>query len=326
MRTFSIDRPTSLAEAARLGAGDAMFIAGGTDLLQLIKEGVQAPPQLIDLEAVLDAEITVSPRSLRIGAGVRMEQAATNPDVAHLAPVIAEALLESASPQVRNLATIGGNLLQRTRCGYFRDAGEPRCNKRHPGAGCAAIGGENRIHAVLGASAACIATHPSDLAVALVALDASLHLIGPGGERRMAVEALYRSWDEAPDRDTTLGAGDIIVAVEVPLGPLSKQARYLKTRDRASFEWALLSAAVALEIDDGVVRGARVAMGGVASKPWRMRNVEGALIGRPADVAHFATAAALATEGAETWGKNAFKTTLMPKFLTRALMVAGGAA
>lgn len=310
----------------KLGASGAEYIAGGTDLLQLLKEGVRAPSRLVDLDPVLDAEITVSPNSLRIGAGVRMEQAATDPDVMRLAPMVAEALLESASPQIRNMATMGGNLLQRTRCGYFRDIGEPSCNKRSPGSGCAAIGGENRIHAVLGASDACIATHPSDLAVALVAMDASLRVVGPGGERSMVAEALFREWTTQPDQDSTLRPGEIIAAIDIPVDAAGRNARYVKLRDRASFEWALLSAAVAMAVVDGAVREVRVAMGGVASKPWRMRNVEGALTGKRAGIEQYAAAAALATEGAEARGRNAFKVTLIPKLLTRALIMAGGEA
>jgi xanthine dehydrogenase YagS FAD-binding subunit len=326
MQPYTLERPVRLADAARLAAEDGDFIAGGTDMVQLLKEWVRRPGRLIELEGLLDDGIAIEGETLRIGAGARMEAVATHPDVARAAPMIAEALLESASPQVRNLATMGGNLLQRTRCGYFRDVGVAACNKRDPGSGCAAIGGENRIHAVLGTSSVCIATHPSDLAVVLVALDASLAVIGPDGERRIAAEALYRVWDRQPELETTLHPGEIITAIAIPLGPIARRGRYVKVRDRAAFEWALLSAAVALDSEDGIVRAARVAMGGVGSKPWRMRNVEGALIGRPAEPASFAAAAALCTEGAVTHGGNDFKITLMPKVLARALALAGDAA
>jgi xanthine dehydrogenase YagS FAD-binding subunit len=326
MQPFSLDRPSSLQHAAQLGADGGAFIAGGTDMVQLLKEWVRRPARLVDLDPLLDDGIVAVDHSLRIGAGARMEQVATNPDVARLAPVVAQALLESASPQVRNLATMGGNLLQRTRCGYFRDVGVAACNKRAPGSGCAALEGENRIHAVLGTSDACIATHPSDLAVALVALDAWLHLAGPDGGRRIALEAMYRTWESNPQQETTLRPGEIITAIEIPTGRLARVSRYLKVRDRASFEWALLSVAVALEVIDGSIRQARIAMGGVGTKPWRMRNVEGALIGRPATLAAFAAAASLATEGAVVRGRNTFKLTLMPKVLTRALTIAGEAA
>ena len=195
MQPFTLHRPGQLDEAARLAAGGAEFIAGGTDMMQLMKEWVRTPPQLIDLDPLLDTRIDAASEGLRIGAGARMEEVAVHPEAARLAPAICEALLESASPQVRNLATMGGNLLQRTRCGYFRDVGVESCNKRHPGSGCAAIDGENRIHAVLGTSDQCIATQPSDLAVTLVALEARLQLAGVDGERSLPVEDLYRTWD-----------------------------------------------------------------------------------------------------------------------------------
>ncbi|PPQ30852.1 FAD binding domain-containing protein [Rhodopila globiformis] len=326
MQSFTLQRPSGLAEAARLGAEGGEFIAGGTDMLQLMKEWVRTPDRLVDLDPVLDPRIEAGPQGLRIGAGARMEAVAVHPEVARIAPAISEALLESASPQVRNLATMGGNLLQRTRCGYFRDAGVAACNKRRPGSGCAAIGGENRIHAVLGTSGQCIATHPSDFAVALVALEATLHLAGPDGERDMPIHHLYRTWDTHPEQETNLRPGEIIAAIQVPATALSRNARYLKVRDRAAFEWALLSAAVGLEIDGGTVRAARVAMGGVGTKPWRMRAVEAALIGKPANDDSYAAAAAHATEGAVARGENAYKITLMPRVLARALALAGGAA
>jgi xanthine dehydrogenase YagS FAD-binding subunit len=216
--------------------------------------------------------------------------------------------------------------LQRTRCGYFRDVGVAECNKRRPDSGCAAIGGENRTHAVLGTSDQCIATHPSDFAVALVALEATLHLASPDGERRIPVEELYRTWDTHPEQETNLRPGEIITAIEVPATTLARSARYLKVRDRASFEWALLSAAVALEVTNGTVRAARVAMGGVGTRPWRMRAVEAALAGKPASPESYAAAAAHATEGAMPRGENVYKIALMPKVLARALALAGGAA
>jgi len=326
MQSFTLERPSGLAEASRLAAQGAEFIAGGTDMLQLMKEWVRTPGQLVDLDPLLDPHVELGPQGLRIGAGARMEAVAVHPQVTRIAPAIREALLESASPQVRNLATMGGNLLQRTRCGYFRDVGVAECNKRRPGSGCAAIGGENRIHAVLGTSDQCIATHPSDFAVALVALEATLHLAGPNGERRIPVEDLYRTWDTHPEQETNLRPGEIITAIEVPATALARNSRYLKVRDRASFEWALLSAAVALEVADGTVRAARVAMGGVGTRPWRMHAVEAALIGKSANSGTYAAASAQATEGAVPRGGNAYKITLMPKVLARALALAGGAA
>jgi len=315
-----------LNEAARLAASGAEFITGGTDMTQLMKEWVRTPPQLVDLDPLLDNRIDTASDGLRIGAGARMEEVAIHPDVARIAPAVCEALLESASPQVRNLATMGGNLLQRTRCGYFRDVGVEACNKRRPGSGCAAIGGENRIHAVLGTSDQCIATQPSDLAVALVALEARLQLIGADGARSLPVEDLYRTWDTQPDQETTLKPGEIITAIEISRSALARGSRYLKVRDRAAFEWALLSAAVALDTADGEIRAARIAMGGVGTKPWRMRNVEVALAGQPVNPETFAAAAAHATDGAVARAGNDYKVKLMPTVLARALAIAGGAA
>jgi xanthine dehydrogenase YagS FAD-binding subunit len=326
MQSFTLESPSGLAEASRLAVHGAEFIAGGTDMLQLMKEWVRTPGRLVDLELLLDPHIELGPQGLRIGAGARMEAVAVHPEVARIAPAISEALLESASPQVRNLATMGGNLLQRTRCGYFRDVGVAECNKRRPGSGCAAIGGENRVHAVLGTSDQCIATNPSDFAVALVALEATLHLAGPGGDRRIPVEDLYRNWDTHPEQETNLRQGEIITAIEVPATALTRNSRYLKVRDRASFEWALLSAAVALEVADGTVRAARIAMGGVGTRPWRMRAVEAALVGKSANSDPYAAASTHATEGAVSRGQNAYKVTLMPKVLAHALALAGGAA
>jgi xanthine dehydrogenase YagS FAD-binding subunit len=326
MQPFTLHRPTQLNEAARLAASGAEFITGGTDMTQLMKEWVRTPPQLVDLDPLLDNRIDTASDGLRIGAGARMEEVAIHPDVARIAPAVCEALLESASPQVRNLATMGGNLLQRTRCGYFRDVGVEACNKRRPGSGCAAIGGENRIHAVLGTSDQCIATQPSDLAVALVALEARLQLIGADGARSLPVEDLYRTWDTQPDQETTLKPGEIITAIEISRSALARGSRYLKVRDRAAFEWALLSAAVALDTADGEIRAARIAMGGVGTKPWRMRNVEVALAGQPVNPETFAAAAAHATDGAVARAGNDYKVKLMPTVLARALAIAGGAA
>ena len=282
MQFFTLDRPATLADAVRAGGP---YIGGGTDLLQLMKEGVSRPSRLVDLAGLLPRDITLAGGVLRIGGGVPMEQVATDPNVATAAPMIAEALLESASVQVRNLALIGGNPLQRTRCGYFRDPGFAACNKRSPGSGCAARGGENRILAVLGTSEHCIAAQPSDFAVTLVALRAELLLHGPDGTRRIKAEELHRLPGDRPDLETTLRPGEVIEAYEIPIDAAARNSVYLKVRDRASFEWALLSAAVGLEIAEGHIRAARVAMGGVGTKPWRMHRVEDALIGaraRPA--------------------------------------------
>lgn len=313
---FTLERPATLRDAVH-AAGE--FIAGGTDMIQLMQEDVRRPARLIDLVGVLPSGVLVEGRRARIDAGTTMEDAATYPPLAEAAPAIVEALLESASPQVRNLATMGGNLLQRTRCGYFRDAGNAHCNKRAPGTGCAAIGGENRIHAVLGTSEQCIATHPSDLAVALLALRAELALDGPAGARHIALADLHRSWDARPEVETTLERGEVITAIEVPLDAAASNSIYLKVRDRAAFEWALMSAAVGLVIENGRIVQARVAMGGVGSRPWHMREVEEALIDAPPEPGPIAHAAARAAEGARGWGRNDFKLALMPRVLARAI-------
>ncbi len=217
---------------------------------------------------------------------------------------------------------MGGNLLQRTRCGYYRDAGNPRCNKRIPGSGCAAIGGENRLLAVLGTSEQCIASNPSDLAVALLALRAELALDGPEGVRHIPLADLHRSYDDDPKHETTLKTAEIITAIEIPLDAAAANSIYLKVRDRAAFEWSLLSAAVGLEIQGGRIAEARVAMGGVGTKPWRMRQVEEALIDAPPELEPIARAAARAAEGARGWGKNDFKIAQMPRVLARAIELA----
>jgi xanthine dehydrogenase YagS FAD-binding subunit len=319
MQAFSLLTPANPDEAMR-GASDpnSMVIAGGTDLMQLLKDNVFAPTRLVDLEPLPMRGIATSPAGVRIGALERMSDVAAHPAIRRDWPMVAEALLASASPQVRNMATMGGNLLQRTRCGYFRDTGSA-CNKREPGSGCPAIRGENRMLAILGVSDHCIASHASDLAVALVALDAILELHGPHGARRINVGELHRLPGNTPQIETNLRPGELLVALEIPASAAARRSHYLKVRDRASFEFALVSAAVALDSDGGVIREARVAMGGVGTKPWRLPAVEAALRGRPADDATFADAAALAPEGAVPARHNGFKMKLMQRTLFRAL-------
>jgi len=273
MHPFTYVRAHELKAAAALAAegGGTEFIAGGTDMLQLLKEDVRRPERLVDLSAVsgFDA-IEAGPDMLRLGALAKMSDVAAHPDVNGSYPVIAQALLASASPQVRNMATIGGNLMQRTRCPYFRDTAMP-CNRRVPGSGCAAIAGENRLHAVLGGSEHCVATHASDLAVALVALDAVVVTQAVGDGRRIRLADLHLLPGATPERETVLEPGEVIAAVEVPATRVAGRSLYRKVRDRASFEFALAAAAVALDIDDrGVVREARIALGGVGTKPWRV--------------------------------------------------------
>jgi xanthine dehydrogenase YagS FAD-binding subunit len=255
-----------------------------------------------------------------------MAEVAAHSGVIERFPVISEALLNSASPQVRNQATIGGNLLQRTRCPYFRDVGYAACNKRAPGSGCSALGGENRWHAVLGTSENCIAAHASDLAVALVALDATVEVRGAGGSRTVTLNDLYRLPNASPHVETVLEPGEVIAAVTVPASLAARRSHYLKVRDRASFEFALVSAAVALDMDGPRIRRAYVALGGVGSKPWRVPRVEAALAGTSLDPAVLRSAAALALDGAQGQGRNDFKIELMQRAIVRAVEIAGARA
>jgi xanthine dehydrogenase YagS FAD-binding subunit len=305
-----------------IGTDRAAFIAGGTDLMQLMKEGAAAPRRLVDINRLGWTEITVGPQGLRLGALARMSDVADDPGVRERFPAIAHALLASASPQVRNMASIGGNLLQRTRCTYFRDPAMP-CNKRAPGTGCSALEGENRPHAIFGGSAHCVATHPSDLAVALLALEAVVLLQGPAGERTVPIGEFHRLPGDAPERDTVLEPGELIVAVEVPGSAAARSSHYLKLRDRASFEFALVSVAAGLEVADGTIRAARLAAGGVGTKPWRLHAAEAALSGRPATPKTYDAAAERAIEGARPLARNGFKVELLRRAVRRALASAG---
>jgi xanthine dehydrogenase YagS FAD-binding subunit len=332
MVPFTLERPRDLAAAMTLHAGSGRndapvdYIAGGTDMLQLLQEDVRRPEQLVSLAGLLDDRIDIGPQGLRLGAGATMAAVAAHPGVLEQFPVVAEALLASASPQVRNQATMGGNLLQRTRCPYFRDVGYDACNKRQPGSGCAAIGGENRWHAVLGTSDNCIAAHASDLAVALVALDASVDLRGARRSRTIPVIDLYRPPANTPHIETVLEPGEVIVAISVPSSAVTRRSHYVKVRERASFEFALVSAAAALEIDSGGIRRARIALGGVGTIPWRVPLVEQALVGASLDPAALRPAAALAAQGARGRGHNDFKIELMQRVIVRAVDIAGARA
>ncbi|MDT7601100.1 MAG: xanthine dehydrogenase YagS FAD-binding subunit, partial [Pseudonocardiales bacterium] len=255
--TKAADEPAALAE----GANGGRYIAGGTTLIDLMRETVERPPTVIDINALPYRDIDLNPQRLRFGALVRMTDLATDPRVRTQFPVISEALELSASAQLRNMATIGGNIMQRPRCLYFRDV-TAACNRREPGSGCPAIGGENRTHAVLGTSAECVATHPSDLAVALVALDATVTLRSTRGDRSIPISRFFRQPGQTPDQEHDLRPGELIVAVDVPTGAHTSRSGYLKVRDRQSYEFALTSAAVALDVAGGTVRAARVAVGG----------------------------------------------------------------
>lgn len=318
MQAFDLIHPTDAAAAIAAAGEGRKYIAGGTDLIQLMKEYVETPRTLIDLDGLPLAAIAADGSGLRLGALARMRDVAAHPVVLSDYPVIAEALLATASPQVRNMGTIGGNLLQRTRCPYFRDLGFP-CNKRDPDSGCSATPGQNRTLAILGGSGSCIATHPSDMAVALAVLDAVVVLQGPGGVRRVPLADFYLLPEDTPWRETVLTPGELVTAVEVPAALWTRQSHYLKLRDRASFAFALVSAAVALDVRDGVIRTARVALGGVAPKPWRAAATEAALVGQPAEPGAFARAAALAAEGAEPASRNGFKVRLAQVAVARAL-------
>jgi xanthine dehydrogenase YagS FAD-binding subunit len=332
MHPFTLERPRDLAAALAFGAqagrndAPAEYIAGGTDMVQLLQEFVRRPERLVSLAGLLDSRIEVGPQELRLGAAATMADVAAHVAVVERFPLIAEALLNSASPQVRNQATMGGNLLQRTRCPYFRDVGYSACNKRAPGSGCSAIGGENRWHAVLGTSDDCIAANPSDLAVALLALDASVEVRGPNGSRAVPLADFHRLPGDAPHVETVLEAGEVITAITVPVNPAARRSHYLKVRDRASFEFAVVSAAVALDMEGGRIRHARVALGGVGTKPWRVPRVEAALAGAGLEPTRLRTAAALAAEGAQGRGHNDFKIELMQRAIVRAVETAGARA
>jgi len=321
MRPFAFSRADSLesAVAQRQGEPRSAFVAGGTTLLDLAKLDVMRPAQVIDINALpLKAVERLDGGRLRIGALVTNSDLARHPAVATDYPLLAQALLAGASTQVRNVATTAGNLMQRTRCPYFRDVAAA-CNKREPGSGCDAIDGLNRMHAVLGGSTACVAVHPSDMCVALAAIGATLTLHGPDGERDVDFADFHRLPGTTPHREHALGDGELIVAVTLdpPLRPLG--AAYIKLRDRASYEFALASAGAMLSLDDGMIGEARLALGGVATRPWRCHEAEALLVGRRADEAAFTQAADIALAPAQPLAHNAFKVVLARQAIVRAL-------
>ncbi|MEW5420516.1 xanthine dehydrogenase family protein subunit M [Amorphus sp. 3PC139-8] len=327
MIDFHYERATNLDEASVLANfADTMVIAGGTTLVDLAKLDVVRPETVVDISRIpgLDA-IDVDASGAMIGALAKMSRVADDPRIKDGFPAVAQSLSLAASQQLRNMATIGGNLMQRTRCSYFRDpAAYPSCNKRTPGSGCAALGGLTRNHAVLGTSEACIATYPGDLAVALVALDATLHV----GRRTVAAEDFFLLPGETPERETDLRQGEIITAVSVPASPVARRSTYLKVRDRQSYEFASASAAVGLELadDGGTIADLRVALGGVATKPWRARAVEDALRGTPLDEEAVGEASRLAVAEAVAFDGNAYKIELVPRVIARAILTLGGLA
>jgi xanthine dehydrogenase YagS FAD-binding subunit len=325
MVPFRFEKPRTIQAAIDAAAAGGRYIAGGTTLIDLMREEVERPEHLVDVNALPMRAIHAEGSDLLIGALARMSEVAAHPETARLQPLIVETLIEGASPQLRNMASIGGNLLQRVRCPYFRMLDAP-CNKRDPGSGCSAIEGINAGHAILGTTQHCVATHPSDLAVALVALDATLRVQGPQGERTFPLDELYRLPGDTPHLEHTLGPAELIVEVRVPGGLHARRARYLKVRDRASYEFALVSAAVALDIEDGSIRAARLAAGGVGTRPWRLRACEQALIGKAAGRPAFEAAARLSQEGARPLPGNRYKVGLLPRTIVRALEMAAQVA
>jgi xanthine dehydrogenase YagS FAD-binding subunit len=322
MRPFAYHRATDLGDAVASLGGQATILAGGTTVVDLMKLEVMTPATLVDITGI--AELTgfdTSGDPLRFGALARMADVARDPVLVTDYPALSESLWQAASPQLRNTATLAGNLLQRTLCYYFRDTSFA-CNRRAPGSGCAAQDGVNRMHAVLGGSEHCVATHPSDWAVALVAFDAVLHLRSPRGERTMPVGQLHRLPGDTPHLETTLEADELITAISVPATPAGRRSCYLKVRDRESYAFATASAAVGLEMDGGSVRAARIALGGVATVPWRAEAAEMALVGQPLSEASAQRAAEVAFEGARPLAHNGFKIELGKRTVVEALMTA----
>ncbi|MBP2298965.1 FAD binding domain-containing protein [Azospirillum picis] len=339
MRAFSYDRPDGVDAALRAVAGQAesgspgsaqppvKFVAGGTNLLDLMKADVMRPDRLVDISRLgLDGIEETDGGGLRLGALARNADTAYDERVSTRYPMLSKAILAGASAQLRNMATNGGNLLQRTRCYYFYDTGTP-CNKREPGTGCGAIGGVNRIHAILGASDQCIAVHPSDMCVALAALEAEVRVTGPRGERVIPFAEFHRLPGDTPQIDSTLAADELITAIDLPPQGFAAHSTYLKVRDRASYAFALVSVAAALELEGAngaTIRSARLALGGVAHKPWRDREVEAELAGKPASLETFRDAARLLLREAKGRSHNAFKIGLAERAIVRALAEAAG--
>jgi len=323
MNPFQFQRAEDDKGAIEAAAAGARFLAGGTTLIDLMREHIEQPKALVDINRLSHRGIEITARGLEIGALARMSDVAANREIRASYPVIVESLLASASPQIRNMASIGGNLMQRTRCTYFRDPGVS-CNKKDHGSGCPARTGTHRSHAIFGTSDDCIATHASDLAVALIALDAFVYVRCSAGEGSFPLAELYRLPGKTPHLEHTLRADELILRIGVPAGPHTAHSHYLKVRDRASYEFALVSAAVALHVEGGVIRAARVAAGGVGTVPWRLRDVEKALVGQRSGEPAWRSAAARAGEGAQPLTQNAFKVELLKRTVFRALAEVGG--
>ncbi len=327
MTPFTYARAEDVADAVRLGADPVTaYLGGGTNLVDLMRETIARPDRVVDVTG-LSAEIAeTEDGGLSIGAAVRNTALAEHPVVRARYPVLARAILAGASPQIRNMATVGGNLLQRTRCTYFYDTDGSNCNKRQPGSGCDAAGGFNRIHAILGASPACVATHPSDMCVAFTALNATVHIDGVAGARTLPFVDLHRLPGDSPDRDTVLAPGELITAITVPPMPFATNSTYRKVRDRASYAFALVSVAAALRIDDGRVGDVRIALGGVAHKPWRALKAEAILRGAVPSEALFREAALAELADAHPLRDNGFKIELVKRTLVAVLGDLAGAS
>jgi xanthine dehydrogenase YagS FAD-binding subunit len=332
MNNFTYNSATDTNSALKLFSEspdrNARFLAGGTNLIDLMREGIEQPRSLVDITRVPLAEVQELPNGdLRVGAMVRNSHLAANPLVRERYPLLSQAILMGASAQLRNMATTGGNLMQRTRCYYFYD-GAAACNKRVPGSGCDAMEGFNRIHAILGTSPRCIATHPSDMCVALAALDGYVNITGPSEERRVAFTDFHRLPGETPERDTNLHPGELITSIDLPASSSGLHSTYRKVRDRASYAFALVSVAAALQVEDGIIREVRVALGGVSHKPWRAAVAEGLLRGKPATAGNFVAAAAAELAPAKPRRHNAFKVELAKRTIVLVLseLAAGGGA
>ncbi len=325
MNTFEFQRADAPEAAVQTLAHNrnAKLLGGGTNLIDLMKQGVETPTTLIDINRVQLGEITPLPDGgLRLGATARNSDTAANTQVRTQYPVLSQAILAGASAQLRNMATDGGNLLQRTRCYYFYDPAYTECNKRMPGSGCAAIKGYNRIHAILGASPECIATHPSDMCVALAALEANVRVRGPKGERTIAFEDFHKLPGKTPQIETALRPDELILSIDLPKSPYAAHSHYLKVRDRNSYAFALVSVAACLQMEGDTIRSARFALGGVALKPWRSEEAEKSLAGKPATEENFSAAAEITLRGAKTYQYNAFKVQMAKQAIVRAFTVA----
>jgi xanthine dehydrogenase YagS FAD-binding subunit len=323
MNAFEYIRVSTQQSAVGALAKDngAAFLAGGTNLIDLMKKGITAPSKLVDINNLPLVSVEKTATGIRIGALAKNSDVSEHEWVMKHFPLLSMAFRAGASPQLRNMATVGGNMMQRTRCGYFYDSAMP-CNKREPGSGCGAIGGYNRMHAIFGGNEKCIAVHPSDMCVALVALDATVTVAGPKGERKIPFADFHRLPGDAPEKDNTLQKGELITGVTISNNNFSSHSHYLKIRDRASYAFALVSVAAALDIKANTIQDVRLAMGGVAHKPWRLTEAEKMLKGKPATEANFRQAAEIAMKDAKAYGHNDFKLKLAPNAIVEALKLA----